>query len=368
MFVKAMNNNLNGPFFKLLRLGIGSEIYKDFPDLSNDEWNRICFFAKKQAVIGILTDGIECLPSEKRPERAIMLKLIDLCLKIEKTNKKLNSKAAEMSQHYMNSGFTPILLKGQGVATMYPRPEKRMPGDIDLWLPERRKKVTEFVKKEYPEAKALYMHIEVKPEEGVTLEIHNVPALMYNPFAYRKLRKMMNRWKDMATELELPDGAGKVLVPCYEMNRVYMLAHKFRHLFTEGIGLRQMMDYMMLLRKGFTEEEKDNTVIKLKGLHLDVFCKAVMHVLTEYLGMEKKFCLMEPDKGAGERLLDIIIEGGNFGKFNVERISEKNKKRSLLGKYIAANIKNIRFIGDYTNEVLWGPYFMLYNWIWRHTR
>ena len=77
---------------------------------------------------------------------------------------------------------------------------------------------------------------------------------------------------------------------------------------------------------------------------------------------------MEPDKGAGERLLDIIIEGGNFGKFNVERISEKNKKRSLLGKYIAANIKNIRFIGDYTNEVLWGPYFMLYNWIWRHTR
>ena len=40
--------------------------------------------------------------------------------------------------------------------------------------------------------------------------------------------------------------------------------------------------------------------------------------------MEKKFCLMEPDKGAGERLLDIIIEGGNFGKFNVN--SESYKK------------------------------------------
>ncbi len=199
-----------------------------------------------------------------------------------------------------------------------------MPGDIDLWLPEGREKVTEVIKKEYPEAKALYMHIEVKPEKGVTLEIHNVPALMYNPFAFRKLRKMMNGWKDMATELELPDGAGKVLVPCDEMNRVYMLAHKFRHMFTEGIGLRQMMDYMMLLRKGFTEEEKDNTVIKLKELHLDVFCRAVMYVLTEYLGMEKKFCLMEPDKGAGERLLDIIIEGGNFGKFNVN--SESYKK------------------------------------------
>ena len=123
-------------------------------------------------------------------------------------------------------------------------------------------------------------------------------------------------------------------------------------------------DMLLLLR----ESRKDDTVKKLKELHLDVFCRAVMYVLTEYLGMEKKFCLMEPDKGAGERLLDIIIEGGNFGKFNVKRISEKNKKRSLLGKYIAANIKNIRFIGDYTNEVLWGPYFMLYNWIWRHTR
>ena len=180
-----MNYNFYELFFKLLRLGIGTEIYKDFPNLSSEEWNRICFYAKKQAVIGILTDGIECLPPEKRPERAIMLKLIDLCLKIEKTNKKLNRKAAELTLHYKNSGFTPILLKGQGVATMYPRPERRMPGDIDLWLPEGRKKVTEFVKKEYTEAKALYMHIEVKPEEGVTLEIHNVPALMYNPFAQK---------------------------------------------------------------------------------------------------------------------------------------------------------------------------------------
>lgn len=360
-----LHSDIGYLFFKLIRLGLGTEVYTDFPILRTKQWRAICDMGMKQSVIGILLSGIEHLPQEKRPEKAIMIKLVNLCLSVEHHNRILNRKAVELSDYYIRNGFSPILLKGQGIATLYPKPEWRMPGDIDLWLTDGRKKVTEFVKKENPEAEVLYLHIKTFPEDGIELEIHTVPSMMYNPFADRKLRKWMNVWKDMAVRKELPGGVGAVYVPCDEMNRVYMLVHKYRHVFSEGIGLRQMTDYMMLLRKGFTEEERLKTVRIMKELNLTAFCRAVMFVLTECLGMEKEFILMEPDRKSGMRLLEMIITGGNFGKYDSSYRDKKERQKTLLGKYITANIKNIGFLRDYPNEALWGPYSMLYNWIWR---
>lgn len=47
-----------------------------------------------------------------------------------------------------------------------------------------------------------------------------------------------------------PEFTDRVLVPSDEMNRVFLLLHMYRHVFSEGIGLRQMMDYALLLNRG----------------------------------------------------------------------------------------------------------------------
>ena len=85
---------------------------------------------------------------------------------------------------------------------------------------------------------------------------------------------MFAQWADSGMEIELP-GAGRVCVPSDEMNRVYMLVHMYRHVFSEGIGLRQMMDYAMLLKRGCTEEEKAVFGRQAKELNLYGFACAV---------------------------------------------------------------------------------------------
>lgn len=355
--------NLSKLFFRLIRLGLGTELCTDFPILEPGQWTAICDMGMKQSVIGILLAGIEHLPQEKRPEKAIMMKLINLCLRIEHHNRILNRKAVELSDYYIRNGFSPILLKGQGVATLYPRPEWRMPGDIDLWLADGRKKVTEFIRKQRPEAEVLYHHIHLNENDGMEVEVHTVPTLLYNPFSNRKLQKWFAIWKDRAINVELPNSVGTVSVPCDEMNRVFLLIHKYRHLFCEGIGIRQMVDYMMLLRKGFTEEERVRTVRILKDLHLTAFCRAVMFVLTDALGMEKEYLLMEPDEKAGKLLLNEIITAGNFGKYDT-RIDRSIKGDSLKSFYYR-NKRNMRFLHYFPNEVVWGFYFKIYNWFWR---
>ena len=170
----------------------------------------------------------------------------------------------------------------------------------------------------------------------------------------------------MGQETDLPDGAGKVVTPCDEMNRIYMLAHKYRHLFTEGIGLKQVIDYLFLMKKGFSEEERIKTMNILKELKMTRFCSAVMYILVDVLGMERKHLIMEPDKAAGKRLLGEIIAGGNFGMYD-ERIDREVKNDSIQSFWMR-NKRNMRFITDYPHEVLWGPYFKIYNWFWRRKK
>ena len=64
-----------------------------------------------------------------------------------------------------------------------------------------------------------------------------------------------------------------------------MLVHMYRHVFSEGIGLRQMMDYAMLLKRGCTEEEKTVFGRQAKELNLYGFAGAVMYVMERVFGL-----------------------------------------------------------------------------------
>ena len=164
-------------FFWLLRLGIGTEVYSNFPVLTEEEWQNIYDMGKKQSVCVLLLEGINCLPEEKRPGEELIMQLTRIKVTVERVNRKLDQKAVKVCNFFRKYGFSPILLKGQGIATLYPKPELRTPGDIDIWLPDGREKVTKFIKDRKPEAEVLFHHIH--------LLIHEVYQLH---FRYHQLR------------------------------------------------------------------------------------------------------------------------------------------------------------------------------------
>ena len=70
----------------------------------------------------------------------------------------------------------------------------------------------------------------------------------------------MQKWFKEVMDLQcsnvvtLPDGYGEITVPMTSFNVIYILSHLYRHVFTEGIGLRQLIDYYFVLVKS---EESD---------------------------------------------------------------------------------------------------------------
>ena len=166
-----------------------------------------------------------------------------------------------------------------------------------------------------------------------------------------------------AASLTGTEGASIIPTPTLAFNRVYILVHIYRHLFHEGIGLRQLLDYYFVLHQGFTEEERTETMRTLRSLRMQRFTAAVMWVLQEVFAMDERYLLTDPNEEEGRFLLSEIMLAGNFGHYD-ERI-KRSAKVTEWGLFCRRVGRNLRFLRSYPSEVLWSPCFKLWHAVFR---
>ena len=152
-------------------------------------------------------------------------------------------------------------------------------------------------------------------------------------------------------------------MPTNSFNRIFILLHIYRHLFEEGIGLRQLLDYYYVLQQGFTEQEKAATLQQLKELKMVRFAGAVMHVLKKVFAMDEKYFLTTPLEKEGDFLLKEILAGGNFGKYSQRYEAEMNG--NLLQRAFARTAHNMIFARSYPSETLAAQPFRIWHYFWR---
>ena len=72
---------------------------------------------------------------------------------------------------------------------------------------------------------------------------------MNNPIYHARLQKWFRRYADLQCShiVGLPDGAGDIAIPTMAFNVVYQLTHLYHHFFDEGIGMRQIIDYFLVV-------------------------------------------------------------------------------------------------------------------------
>ena len=353
------------------------------------DWDALFLFMRQQALLGVGFCGIEKMKAEGADvPKPVVLKWYAASEKIRKRNEVLNRRCVELVKRLKEDGFECCILKGQGNALMYPNPYVRMSGDIDVFVMpvgnvnddpslncsisiEQRRRVMNYVRRMFPQAKIRYQHIDYPVFPDVEVEMHFIPTAKNNPIYNRRLQ----RWteKQMAEQcshfVELPEGAGKIPVPTWEFNIVYQLSHMMHHFFDEGIGLRQLMDYYYLLmttdnRQQTTDSRRRTTdnrsmVDTLRHLNLYHFAGAVMWVLHEVMGLEECLFIVPADEWRGKLLLEEIIKGGNFGKYS-------GLTRHGMGtKYFLKINRNMRFVRSYPAEALCEPVFRTWHFFWR---
>ena len=301
-------------FLNLIKVSLSTGHASDFPVLSVSEWCDMFVLARKQALIGVLSDAFDKLPVNCRPPKDVLLKWLSAVEYIRRRNVKLNQVVYDVEALCHANGFEGCVLKGQGVAQLYPHPELRMSGDIDIWVYGKRDEIIEFVRNRATTTHSVYHHADGFEVDDVDVEVHFTPSYMANPFANARLQNWINKEAKIQFKNCLSIEKKLIHVPTLAFNRVFILHHIFRHFFYEGIGLRQLMDFYYVLKAGFTPEEQRDTISIYKSLNLYDFAGAVVYVLQKVYGLEERYCIVKPNRRYGEVLLEEVMEGGNFGK------------------------------------------------------
>lgn len=363
-------------FFELIRVAIGHQVcLSRMP--SADGWGELYAMAKKQAVVGVCFCGVQRLPKEQLVEMPVQLKMqwFALAESVKQKNEVMNRKCAEVYNALTNEGFRCVILKGQGVATLYYDGDStetrfrgfqrvseglsvsrniglyRQSGDIDVWmwkngfaLKGNWKEVVRFARTIQPDATGSEHHTAVE-WMGTEVEMHYEPAYFCNPFANRRFRKWFMEY-DKSRFMISDKG---FCVPDAEFNRVFLLAHSFRHYMSEGLGLRQVMDYYFLLQNLNVNHDRDNLI---KRLGMARFEKAMKWVIG-YVFENKD---VEDGRKYGKMLLRHIMEGGNFGMYKAKTVASRH---THIGRFINQLAHDIRLMMYYPSEAVWAPLSMI---------
>ena len=244
----------------------------------------------------------------------------------------------------------------------------RQSGDIDVWVDGGMERVLRWCHERYGDVEFDYINAHVPVFKDVEVEVHWRVQSMTNLLRNRMLQRWLEReeTKEMilAGRVVLHNG-GEITVPTMEFNAFYLMLHCYNHVFSSGLGLRQLMDYYFLLSARNNNLKLDFNLNRLlREYGMGRFAGAVMWIMQEVFGLERERLLCEPDEKEGRYILSEVMAGGNFGHHD-ERIRKvgNGKWQSVFTTLQHA----MHVLRRYPSEALWMPVWMVYHFIWKRT-
>lgn len=335
-------------FKELLQISLGTRA-KTSRTFTEDEWGALLYQSQFQGLSGVMLDALERLPEEQLPDKPLLLQWVGSVQLVEAAYSLHCKRARELASMFATAGFKTCILKGIGLAQLYPNPARRQCGDIDVWVEGDTKAVMKWMRPYYREDQIVWHHVVTNFFDDVSTEIHFHPSWLHNPFLNRRLQKWFEEEKSKQMNEHEETG---MAFPSTSFNAIYSLVHTLHHLLEEGIGLRHMVDYFYIL-KSLPQEERPNVVRQLKSLGIYKLAKAMMWVLLDVCGMPEENLLCGPDKKEGEFLLNEMVTGSNLGLF-----LQENKLSYYLTHWWT-------MLWHYPNEVLWIVPWKVWHKGWR---
>lgn len=370
-------------FFELLQVAIGNRASLSTVP-TREEWSFLFQMAQKQSLIGITFHGLQKLPEDQRPQRSLILQWYAIAAQIQRRNELTTEVCQSLTDELAKDGLRTCILKGQANHRYYHEElgNLRSSGDVDVWVVPQNQGERHPVKKvlEYFLGKGLveslcYLHVEVKPVQNIPVEVHLRPSFMNAPLKNRHFQRWFGHggeyWDTCVCEEKI-EGV-MMLVLTIDYDAVFQLNHIYRHLIDEGVGLRQVLDYYMLLRRWKEEHtiSKDELQHLVKKLGMERFSKALMFVLREVFAMPEEWMICDVSEKDGRFLLSEIIQSGNFGQYD-NRMAHldvhKGKTSYQLQRAWRRFVRNLHFFTSYPEEVIWEPMARLEHLWWRKWR
>lgn len=353
-----MDNNQKA-FVALLRGGLwGKEV--QFAPYTDIDFKEIYRLAQEQSAVGLVAVGIETLQSPRFKiqgippiHQMIALTIAGEVFQLEQRNRAMNKFVARLVADMRTKGIDALLVKGQGIAQCYEKPEWRTCGDVDLFLSENNyAKAKELlvplatsVEEEYVREKHLGMTI-----DGWVVELH---GRLYCGLSSRIERELDDIYVDTfngGNVRSWNNNGVQVFQLGIENDVFYVFTHILQHFYKEGVGLRQICDWCRLMWTYRDKIDVQKLKSRLKRAGIMSEWKAFYALASKYLGMPNLvngFGIMVHDSRydkKADRIMEFVLKAGNMG--HNRDMSHFSKYPYLIRKCVSMG----RRIGDLINH------------------
>ena len=363
------NNKIILQFFSLLRAGLCKKPADSglFVSCTLADWESLYILAEQQTVLGVAWDGILTLPTELHPQKPLFYKWLQGALMLEKLNTKMNAVLQDMT-----ALMSVALLKGQGTAALYPNPLHRASGDVDIFPGKAYGWLEDMLPSwGFQRIGSSTKHAEYT-YKGVMVENHRYVALFFTPWLAWRLKGIVAEW--FPTELTLRKvGEGEVSVPPAWFEALFGVIHFRTHLHLEGVGLRQLCDWWVIMQQPALQGVASQRVRYERGLRRLglVRMAAVMEELC--------ICLFEGDARTqdlspmAKSVFEEIWSGGNFGHHAKDAHDHTFASSGGFFKVLLSLIRHDlsrsrRFFSLFPAEAIFSPIFRIAGYVRRGGR
>ena len=202
-----------------------------------------------------------------------------------------------------------VILKGTTAAQYYPHPEFRTLGDVDIMTSHEDYESTcdELLANGYKESTASstedFGRHRVFHKNNICIEVHSFFAMLNDPKHAEYLDELII--SNINSTHILPD----------MVNGMVLLEHISQHL-EEGIGLRQIIDWMMFVDKCLPDEKWPEFYILVKNIGLEKLAIITTRMCEMFLGLSPHSWCESVDTLLCKDLMRYVMACGNFGVKN----------------------------------------------------
>lgn len=336
-------------FFEIIKAGLWEKEVQ-FSSCTQLDIDEIYRLASEQSVIGLVAAGLEHVTDVKVPQ-TMALTIVGAVLQLEQRNRAMNKFVARLVEDMRTEGIYSLLVKGQGIAQCYERPEWRACGDVDLFLSEDN----------YAKAKEMLVPLASSVEEesvrekhlGMTIDgwVVELHGHLYSGLSSRIEKELDDMSVDTFNKGNVRswDNNGvKVSQLGIENDVFYVFTHILQHFYKEGVGLRQICDWCRLMWTYRDKIDLEKLKSRLKKAGIMSEWKAFYALASKYLGMpdiDSGFMCHDSrfDKKA-DRIMEFVLKAGNMG--HNRDMSHFSKRPYFIRKCVSMG----RRVGDLINH------------------
>lgn len=296
------------------------------------DWETVAAIAKDHAVVSLAYDG--AVAAAAAVPEALLENWKKTLLRGVLHNERLLIAQDALLARFEEAGIPAVVLKGSSVARYYPQPELRVLGDIDILVREADLEAVAgimeaqgYIKRESEHG----FHIGYA-RAGACVEIHYHVTDFPDSAGGQAAEKVTAHFLEDIHPGTVGNHTFPVLSESHQA--ISLLLHMIRHMFSTGIGLRQLCDWAVYVSSVDPALFVGETIPLLSQCGLLRYAEVATGACVEYLGLPDQhlsWCA-GVEKDVCRAFAADVFRSGNMGAANTEAMGSLFTDREAMGR------------------------------------